>query len=186
MTVQIAEMLKTHQDDVKNLMLPVAMGDEAGFSSAVEGLLIKVARGIPFVGPLAEDGVKKAFASSAYRQMDSALAELKQEQDAEAKWERLRSMLEVMIAQALGVILKNVRPGHEEIEQKLGILVDEWADFRRDFEARMQASGGFDVVVDTQHVLDGATGIEISPQTLKRARIGSQRVEGQGSVGIKL
>jgi hypothetical protein len=186
MSIQIAEVLHTHQDDVQKLMLPVAMGDEAGFLNAMEGLLTKVAQGIPWVGPLAGEGVKKAFASSAYRQMDSALAELKQEQDQEAKWDRLRALIEVMIGQALGVLIKHLRPGHQEIERQLGLLDERLSDFRRDFEAKMQASGGFNVVVDDQHVLDGAIGVQISPETLNRAHIRKQRVEGKGSIGIKL
>jgi hypothetical protein len=161
MSIQIAEVLKTHQDDVQNLILPLAMGNEAGFLSAMEGLLSKVAQGIPVVGSLAQDGVKLAFAGSAYRQMDAALADLKREQNEDVKWERLRAMLEVIISQALGIIIKHVRPGHEDIARKLGILDEKLSDFRSDFEARMKENDGFNIVVKNAQILDHSIGIAI-------------------------
>jgi hypothetical protein len=184
--MDLGELIKQHGAELKEAAAGLAEGKREKVVAALGTLILGMATGSPMVGllaPFVEAGAHRAFASSASRRLDAALAAAKSEQEKTTLITQIADSIESLLGQAL-IQMVHVQHGMtDEIIAALGGMRKELADFRTDFQKGLDEMG---VRVDAQMICDGATGIRISEGARAQIWVGKMTVSGSGSVGINV
>lgn len=186
--VDLEKLLEPHKGEVKAIADAAANGNRDKVIDGAAGLAVTLATGNPMLGalaPLGREAVARAFGSAVNQALDRELAQFHKEQERQAFFGQLDELLAALIGQALVQIVRSQHNVKDEVLAALGGLRSDFAEFRRDFAARLAAFGEATVQVDEQWVRGGSIGVRVREATTKRVRLGKQIVTG-GSTGILL
>lgn len=184
--MDLGELIKAHGPELKDVSSGLAEGKREKVVAALGTLVLGLVTQNPAAGllaPFIEAGARRAFTSSASRRLDAAIAEAKTEQEKAAFVAQIADSIESLLGQSLIQMVRVQHQAKDEIVEALGGMRAELADFREDFQDRLDDEG---VRVDVQRIRDGATGIRISEGARARIWVGEMNVTGQGSVGIDI
>jgi len=182
--MDLGELVRQHGTELKDISSGLAEGKREKVVAALGTLILGLVTGNPAVGllsPFIEVGVRRAFANSASRRLDAAIATAKSEEAKAALVAEIAESVEALLGQALIQIVHVKHQTKDEMIEALGGLREEFAAFREDFQNRLDDEG---VRVDVQRVCDGATGIRISQGARAQVWVGEMSISGKGSVGI--
>jgi hypothetical protein len=189
--IELGALIKEQQEQLEEVAVGVAEGDQQKILAALVSMALGVATGHPeiaILAPLLQEWARRAFASTATARLRRAMAQ----SEASARLQRDRNALvaqiadgvEALLGQALIQLVRSQHCAKDEIVDALGGLKDEFASFREDFQQSVDNTG---IRVDKQQVREGATGILISAAAeTAKLWIGEMTVSGRGSVGIDL
>ena len=184
--LELKELILEQKSDLKDIVKGVAENKPEVITGSVLTLLAGMAAGHPeltILAPLAQEGVRRAFAVTAQGKLDAALkAHAEEEQHIAAA-----EALEAFLAQALGQLVASQREADQQnrdvILAALGGLRAEFEDFRGEFQASMPTNVAADVQIQIQQVSGHAIGVRVSAASQKKVWIGHQSVRGHG-VGV--
>ena len=182
--MDLGELIKQHGADLKEAAAGLAEGKHEKVVAALGAIILGIATGHPEIGllaPFIEAGARRAFANSASRCLDAAIAAAKSDEEKSEFVAQIADSIEALLGQSLIQMVHVQHHTKDEIIEALGGMCKELADFREDFQDRLDDKG---VRVDVQRIRNGATGIRISEGARARIWIGEMTVAGAGSVGI--
>jgi hypothetical protein len=181
--VELAKVLKAHEDEIENLGEGVIRGDKEKVAGALAGLLTSVSTGSPLLGSWANAAVQKAFVPPATRRLLVEAANYDKAMARDVFIGRIRDVVELLIGQA---ILQTVRAHHnikEEILEELGGVREEFEDFRKEF-AEGQAQHPGDNLRVQELLVEGGVGVRVSSGARSRMHVTFAKVTN--GVGFEL
>lgn len=159
-TKDLETLLNNQKDGLAEMAKQARAGNEEGFAVAAAGVLVATTTQVPFLGPLASEGMKAIWARSAYAKFQAHLAELEADEAEDARARKIAQFTAALMAEALVGFIAELREQLasraqiEALEQKL----DGFADaFRGDV-----------VRAEVQLLSGGATGIRLKPDGPRR------------------
>jgi hypothetical protein len=182
--MDLGDFIRRQSAELKDAATGLAEGRREKLIAALGAMALGMVTGHPEIGlfaPFIEAGTRRAFGNSASRRLDAALAEAKSEEEKAVLVARIADSVEALLGQALIQMVHVQHQTKDEIIEALGGLREDLADFREDFQDRLDTEG---VRVNFQRIRDGATGIRISEGARARIWVGDMTVIGSGSVGI--
>ena len=182
--MDLGDLIKQRSSELKDAASGLAEGRREKVVAALSTMLLGLVTQSPAVGllaPFIEVGARRAFANSVSHRLDVALAEAKSEEEKSAVIGRIAEAVEALLGQALVQMVHVQHDTKDEVLEALGGLRKDLADFRDDFQDRLEDEG---VRVDVQRIREGATGIRVSEGARAKIWVGQMTVTGSGSVGI--
>ena len=186
MSIEIAALIKENQSNLEAVGSGLVEGKGETVVTGIMSMVLAMVTGHPEIAVLApflQEGVRRAFASTATRQFEKALAEMKAEDEKAAFAAKIAEPIEALIGQSLIQMVKVQHRTKDEVIDALGGLRKEFADFREQLQDRLDDAG---VKIDVQRVREGATGVRISEGARASVWIKEMTVSGEGSIGIDL
>jgi hypothetical protein len=182
--VDLGELIKQHGPELKDVSSGLTEGKREKIVAALGTLVLGLVTQNPAVGlltPFIEAGARRAFALSGTRRLEAAIAAANTEQEKAALVAQIAESIEALLGQSLIQMVRVQHQTKDEVIEALGGVRKELADFREEFQERMEDEG---VRVDVQRIRDGARGIRISEGARARIWVGEMTVSGAGSIGI--
>ena len=182
--MDLGELIKQHGDDLKTAAAGLAEGRREKVVGALGAIVLGIATGHPeiaLLAPFIEAGARRAFALSGTQRLEKAIAVAKTEEEKAALVAQIAESIESLLGQSLIQMVRVQHQTKDEIIEALGGMRKELAEFREDFQDRLDDEG---VRVDVQQIRNGATGVRISEGARARIWIGEMTVSDKGSVGI--
>ena len=184
MSTELSALIKEQKSNLEAIGTGLVEGKGEKVVTAIAATVLAVVTGHPEIAvlsPFLQEGVRRAFASTATRQFEKALAEMKTEDEKAAFAAQIAEPIEALIGQALIQMVRVQHKTKDEVIDALGGLRKEFADFREGLQDRLDDEG---VHIDLQRVREGATGIRISERARASIWIKEMTVSGEGSIGI--
>jgi len=141
--------------------------DAESTTAAIANFVVTLASEVPWVGKLAAEGARWAFARSAYGRLERVAAEISHELDQAAQERRIAESVAELVAQRLA-----------ELGQGSAESSAQGATARETVCERVRVE---QVVVD-----EGATGVALSEPKGRDVDVTQKSVSGRGTVGVKL
>ena len=152
--------------------------DQQGAMDALGRLVVAAAAGVPWVGPLAVEGMRMAVARSAYQRMDAAIDLLEAEEDDDARARKTARYTVALLSAALLGLAEELRDNSASRAQMPGVE-ESIESMRRDIRSK--------VVSNVRVLHGGATGAEI-PASKPLAHDVEQNIDeatGKGTTVLK-
>jgi hypothetical protein len=194
--IDLLSRLEADQKSMEEVGTALIKRDRRGTIAAMTRWVVNVLSGIPALGTLAQQGVSRAFASTATAAIEAELAALDAENKRRALIDHIAAAVEPLIQQA---VIQLVRVQHhldearrEELTRALGGLRSDLDGFRDAFQRELERSaaeaatgGAGQVHIGRQRVSGSGVGVLARGNSDTVVRIDWQEVLDQG-VGIKV
>lgn len=184
MSTELAALIKEQKSNLEAVGTGLVERKGEKVATAIAATVLAVVTGHPEIAvlsPFLQEGVRRAFASTATRRLEKAIAEMKAEDDKAAFAAQIAEPIEALLGQALIQMVRVQHRTKDEVLDALGGLRKEFADFREELQDRLDDEG---VHIDIQRVREGATGVRISEGARASIWIKEMTVSGEGSIGI--
>jgi hypothetical protein len=184
--MDFGELIKQHGADLKEAATGLAEGNREMVFGALEAIILRIAKGHPEIGLLApffEAGARRAFALSATQRLEKAMAAARTEGEKATLVSQIAESVELLLGQSVISLFQMVRVQYptDEIIEALGGMRKELADFRDDFQKRLEDEG---VRVNVRRIREGGTRIRISEGAKARLWGWEMNVKSEGNVQI--
>jgi hypothetical protein len=186
--VELEELLKAHQGELKTIADAAGSGNRDKVVDAVSSLAVSLATGNPLLGvlaPLGRKTIARAFGSSVNAALTRELAALAKDDERQAFLSQIGEVVEALLGQALIQIIRSQHAIKDELLDALGGVRRDFEAFRNDF-ANQLATASETVRVDSLLVRDGGLGVRVAASTSRRVVLRNMVVSGPGSMGIDL
>jgi hypothetical protein len=181
--LEIRTLLEKNGEEVKSLTEALLTPNNDQAVAALAGLFISIVTGVPALGGLVDKGLATIFGQSASSKLDFQIAAWNEEEKRHRLAAEIGDMVEGLLGQMLIQIVRSQHQTTERLEKTLGGMGEDLADFRADVGERMRQAN---VRIELQEVTDGGLGVTVTANAKKRLFVGTMRVSGKGSVGVKL
>jgi flagellar biosynthesis component FlhA len=184
MSTELATLIKEQKSNLEAVGTGLVERKGEKVVTALAAMVLAVVTGHPEIlvlTPFLQEGVRKAFAATAARKLEKAIAELSAEEEKAKFAAQIAEPIEALLGQALIQMVRVQDRSKEEIIDALGGLREDLADFRQDLKDKLDDDG---VHIDLVRVGEHGTGIVLSTGARVSIRIKEMKVSGPGSVGI--
>jgi len=154
-THDLGELIKQHGDDLKIAAAGLAEGKREKVVGALGAIVLGLVTGHPeiaLLAPFIEEGARRAFALSGTQRLEKAIAAARTEEEKAALVAQIAESIESLLGQSLIQMVRVQHQTKDEIIEALGGMRKELADFREDFQDRLDDEG---VRVDVQRIREG-------------------------------
>lgn len=162
---KLTQAIVTRGESVAEIAQGLRSRDAEGTTASIAKLVVTLASDVPWVGTLAAEGARWAFARSAYGRLERVAAEINRELDQAAQERRIAESVAQLVVQRLA----------------------EMGQHSPEPSARDASAGAREHVRVDQVVVDeGATGVELSEPKGRDVDVTQKSVSGKGTVGVKV
>jgi hypothetical protein len=141
--VELATLLKEHQGELKAIAEAAGSGNRDKVIDGVSSFAISLATGNPLLAtfaPLGRKGIARIFGNSVNAALTRELAAQVSEAERRVFLDQIGEVLEAMLQEALGQIVRSQHAAKDEVLQGLGGMRQDLAAFRQDFAAQLASA----------------------------------------------